>query len=509
MRVSIFIFEIVIILFGAIRYLRIAQREHYLAFSVSKFAHRWYKIHLSYFLLTVTILIGLISIKFWYLSLIGVIALSLLPLGLTYRGSTSKLVYTRRLAMVLITLFGLYAILSAAVLVVVPIRVLGIVAVASGIFLPVLVDIALMIDSPIEELLWRKFLKQAKAKLDVIAPTVVGITGSYGKTSTKVLAHHFLCRIKETEMSPKSFNNKSGLTRTVLENLHGTSKILVAEMGTYGKGEIRRMVSWLKPKVAAMVSVGPVHLERMKTLNNILEAKAEIFEFAEYAVLNFDDELVASIEDRLTKQGIRVCKCSTDLSKVDLADVVLSVQAKEATLYLNHRQVLRFGYDLTKPPPINVAVALGICLYFDTPIDAIKQVIECLPEVDHRATVTAATTGVIIVDDTFNSNPAGAKLALARSLEQLTPGASLYVVTPGMVEMGKLQFEANRVFAEQILNAGAKLLAVKNTNKKALLSQGGDTMWFKDRNSASQWIKDNCKPSDVVLFENDLPDHFP
>lgn len=508
------ILEAVAVAAGAIRYLRIAQREHYIAFSVSKFAIRWYKFNGSYFFLIFALVAAIISFWFWPLSILSIIFLLVSPLYLTYKGKTSRLVFTRRLKVIAGTSWLIYFLLLLIIALILPEKLYGMSVVILAILVPFFIDLALLINSPIENGLSRKYLLQAQKKLKEIDPVVVGITGSYGKTSTKVLAGHFLSHFKETVVSPKSFNNKNGLTRTVLENLHHRTNVLVAEMGTYGKGEIKQMVSWLKPEVAALVSIGPVHLERMKTLENILSAKSEIFEFAKYAVLNVDNELISNIADKL-KHGelgfdpMRVCKCSVDEAKLDTADVVLITNNEVAKLYINAQSVGEFSLGTDNAPAINVAIAIGISLYFGIKSEELVNLTQNLPTVDHRATVSVAENGIVLVDDTFNSNPAGAELALARAKSRLKPKSKLYVVTPGMVEMGSLQYDANRKFARLVKESDGMLLAVKNTNKKALLSVGARSKWFVNRQEVTSWIKNNCSSDDVILFENDLPDHYP
>ena len=111
-------------------------------------------------------------------------------------------------------------------------------------------------------------------------PRVVAITGSYGKTSTK---NHLAQLLGDdgVVVTPRSFNNRAGLSRAINENLADGTRVFVAEMGTYGPGEIRALCSWCVPEIAIVTAIGPVHLERMKRLEVIEAAKYEITERAE------------------------------------------------------------------------------------------------------------------------------------------------------------------------------------------------------------------------------------
>ena len=121
--------------------------------------------------------------------------------------------------------------------------------------------------------------------------SIVGIVlgGSYGKTSTKGYLAHLLAGRYSVVASPRSFNNRAGLARTVNELLVPGTDVLIAEMGAYGPGEIAELCRWLPPEVAVITAIGPVHLERFKSLDRTLAAKAEITVGAETVVLNVDD----------------------------------------------------------------------------------------------------------------------------------------------------------------------------------------------------------------------------
>ena len=123
-----------------------------------------------------------------------------------------------------------------------------------------------------------------------------------------------------------------------------------------------------------------------------------------------------------------------------------------------------------------------------------------------------AGSGFTIIDDTFNSNPAGARSALAK-LVRSANGGETALITPGMVELGRLQTEENRSFAAEASRQVDHLVLVGRTNRKALLrgSANGDASVtvVDTRDEAVAWARENLGPGDVVLYENDLPDHYP
>ncbi len=294
---------------AGVRWLRVAQREHYLAGSVIRFAARWWwgSVSFNRLLLVLAVLGVLVGLTFPPAGLAVAVVLALGPVGLTLRGRTAKLVWTRRLRTLAVVWAALQAVVVAA-------GVLGgvgpVVAVAGALLAPALVDVACALTAPLERRLANRHVEAASAKLRRLAPIVVGITGSYGKTSTKGYVGHLLSSTRAVVVSPASYNNRAGLARTVNERLAPGTEVLVAEMGTYGPGEIAELCSWLTPRVGVITAIGPVHLERFGSEDRIVEAKAEILERAEVAVLNVDDARLRALADRAAAAGKRVWRCS-------------------------------------------------------------------------------------------------------------------------------------------------------------------------------------------------------
>ena len=265
---------------AGLRWLRVAQREHYLAGSVAAFSGRWWTSGPLNRVLLGLMVVGLVGSWWsgWWAFLVP--AAQLGPIGLSIRGRTSPLVWTARLRRVAIVagilMLGVYSVgaaLESGFLI------------ALGLFLlPALVDIALLVLGPIERMLGNRWVEQASARLKASGAKVVAITGSYGKTTTKQYAAHLLAGTFRTVASPASFNNRMGLARAINEHLVPGTEVFVAEMGTYGPGEIEALTRWIPPDVAAMVAIGPVHLERFRTLERIVAAKSEILDRARVGV---------------------------------------------------------------------------------------------------------------------------------------------------------------------------------------------------------------------------------
>lgn len=494
-----------------LRWLRVAQREHYLVGSCAKFALRWWRSSaLNALLLVFLILFGVASFVAPPAAL-GAVAISVLaPIRLSIRGRTSKLTWTRRLRFLACT---------TGLLWVVPVSLVALIgslvdAVRVGTVLlllaPGLVDLALWIVLPLERRIADRYVVQAGKRLGRISPIVVAITGSYGKTTTKGYVSHLLSQRHSVVASPRSFNNSAGLARTVNEFLVPGTEILVAEMGTYGRGEIEQMCRWMRPRISVITAIGPVHFERFKDLSITLAAKAEIAEFADDVVLNIDDAQLRSLVDPLRKKGKRVVTCSTADRE---ADVCLFIDGDEVVVYSRGSVVTRQALSVDQQPTVftNVACAFGVAGLLGERLGDLMGEIASLPQPPNRLTETTGESGVVILDDTFNSNPAGAALALGLLDAVKNRNGRRVLVTPGMVELGRIQDVENRRFARHASTVCSDIVIVGRTNLRALRSgvaPGTRIILAADREEAVAWVKSNLGDDDAVLYENDLPDHY-
>lgn len=492
-------------LVGTLRWLRIAQREHYIAGSVTRFAARWWAAGLQNRALGCALLLGVGAAwaGLWEGALAAAAISLAAPTGLSYRGRSSKLVWTRRLrtiaavsgvftiAIAVCGLFGNFQLGVGATL-----------AVSTAL----VTDLALAVTIPLELRIGSKFVDKASRRMQEISPRVVGITGSFGKTSTKFYASHILSAKYVTVASPASFNNVGGLSRAVNERLTPGTEVFVAEMGTYGPGEIRALCKWLRPEISVITALGPVHLERMGSIENIAKAKAEIVEDAATAIINIDYPELAAVAKDYRGQG-RLITCSTQDSHADVC-----VTSDDSKLSVSIAGNLMTTSDLPGIFPGNLACAIAIAVALNIPADDIAGRLATLPKPEHRQTVQVAPNGVTVIDDTYNSNPDGARSAL-NALASAGSGHRRVLVTPGMVELGKEQARANEEFARQAAESATDILIVGQTNRRALergASRGqAHVEWCANRSEAVAWVRSNLRPGDAVLYENDLPDHYP
>jgi UDP-N-acetylmuramoyl-tripeptide--D-alanyl-D-alanine ligase len=239
-------------------------------------------------------------------------------------------------------------------------------------------------------------------------------------------------------------------------------------------------------------------------------------------VLNVDDERLSGLAERLEREGKQVVRASGADPHADVA-VIAGGGALE--LHVAGRLVGAAPVATGEQPPAlsNAACAAAVAIELGTPPGEIPARLAGLPSPPNRLQRHLAEGGYVVLDDTFNSNPAGARMAIRR-LGTEAPEGRRVLVTPGMVELGRTQAEENARLAAEASALVTDLVAVARTNRRALVEgaersspgtgggagQSGAEVHVVDvLPQAVEWVRRHLGPGDAVLYENDLPDHFP
>jgi UDP-N-acetylmuramoyl-tripeptide--D-alanyl-D-alanine ligase len=380
-----------------------------------------------------------------------------------------------------------------------------------------LVALANLLLFPVEAGFRRYYTTSAKLILRSFNPTVVGVAGSYGKTSTKAI----LTRILETRFTtlatPRSFNTPMGLCRVIREQLRPTHQFFIAELGAYERGEIRELCRLVHPTIGVLTSVGPEHLERFGSMTNVVEGEAELIVALPahgLAVVNGDDELC--------RQIARAAKCRyvfaggpPDERRAVWADgVTLTSAGLTFTLRTaDGRSLAAHTHLLGRHNINNILLATAAALECGIAFDDIAAAIERLEPVEHRLELMANNNGIAVIDDTYNSNPRGATAAL-ETLASFQ-GGRRYLITPGMVELADYQDTAHREFGRLAAQVCDVVILIGPKRTKAIAEGLVEAGVTSDRlivtanlAEATDRLREILRPGDAVLFENDLPDNY-
>lgn len=342
------------------------------------------------------------------------------------------------------------------------------------------------------------YIKKARAKMAGASVKVIGITGSYGKTSTKQILSAMLSKKFRVLATPRSHNTPLGLALSVNNNDLNSYDIFIAEMGARHVGDIAELCEICPPEYAVITGICPQHLESFGTEENIVKAKGEILKDCKKAVVSGDCYALF--------EAYPCAKLRADC----VSDLVCGCGGSEFTLTLGGESVKAHTKLLGAHAVDNVALAATLAFELGMSAGEIAEAIEGLDFVEHRLQLIKSG-GVNILDDGYNSNIKGA----AAALEVLkTFGGGKIVVTPGLVELGLLEESENYKLGERLVGFDFVILVGETLItpvKKGYLANGGDESKLKvvlGLPAAQEELKKVLKDGDTVLFLNDVPDQY-
>ena len=492
-------------LVNGLRWSRIAQREHYIPGSVTRFYFRWIKLNKINYLFSIFFLLAIfLSLMYEFASVVSIFLGLIFPYGISYSSRTSKVDITPRLK----RLFIVYILFITFITVLFLSTGFGFFgSMVSFIFSFFFFDRSLGLMQNIEKGLSMSYVASATEKLEKFNAPIVAITGSYSKTTTKEVLSNFLSLDNKVFSTPNSFNNRLGIAMAINNENISKNDLAIIEMGTYGLGEIKEICSWVKPHISVITGIGPVHLERMKTYENILDAKSEIVEYSGSVVINGDDEMLID-RARTWIKNKQVIDCSIE---TDQALVYVEYSSGEHSIYIEGNKIGKIkGPEVHQ---LSIALSIGVLYVLEQDIKSIIKNSGSTKPVEHRQSILTGKKGQKIIDNTFNSNPYSVLSSLKLLEGNAADGSKLWLVTPGMVELGSEQFVMNKAFAEEASRIVDEVFVVGQTNKSALragfIDYGIKVNYVDSRDEAVNILDSLVNENDVVLFENDLPDHYP
>jgi UDP-N-acetylmuramoyl-tripeptide--D-alanyl-D-alanine ligase len=399
---------------------------------------------------------------------------------------------------------------------------------------PFILMLANAILNPYELKLQEQYANQAREILRKVHPLVIGITGSYGKTSTKVILTDVLNSVSPTFTTPRSINSYMGVTREIRERMKPQHKYAVIEMGAYYTGSIRRMCSLTPPTAAIVTAIGEMHLERFGSQENVFKAKSELAEALPkdgILVINGDYEYCRKMAENHKDKRVYIYGLDQAAGPVDalMFDIVPDDKGTTFSIRWQGKDYSGATSLLGRPMLSNALATFTMACVLGLNPELVLAVIKNVKTESNRlepqraaiASMQAIRNGkppregsILRLNDAYNSNPQGFKGAL--EVLSSVAGSRKILVTPGMIELGDRQFEENKNCAKNAASFCDLVIVVGSTNEQALregLAEGGfdgeklkqvDTM----REALNYLAEDYCVDGDVVLIENDLPDLY-
>ena len=394
--------------------------------------------------------------------------------------------------------------------------------------------------APYEASVQKKFVNEAQVKLNDVNPTVIAITGSYGKTSVKHILGHILKTSAPSIMTPGSVNTLMGITRIIREQLEPQHKYFIVEMGAYGPGSIASLCQLTPPHYGIISSIGHAHYERFKTLETVVQAKYELAESVlarSGTMIVHEKTLKYAHSQNMRKQAMdNFIVCGEPMRTNEpknvqeysyLAPDDLRIMSVEQTPKGLCVEIDWKGEHYTLRAPLygihhghNIALAFACAMSLGMEEKDIKNALAKMPQIRHRLEVKTQVDGSIIIDDAFNSNPPGFRSALhvlgvlAKDQKEANGQGRSILVTPGIVELGNAHDDVHKTLgtlAASICDIAVVvhpqriptfLEGLRAVNSKTLI------MEFDTFEQAQSWLMENKQSGDVILLENDLPDIY-
>ena len=379
-----------------------------------------------------------------------------------------------------------------------------------------IVLLANFVNRPVEKLVSIYFENKAREKLaSMNNMDVIGITGSYGKTSTKNVVNDILSVKYNVFKTPANFNTPYGLMITINEKLDIYNDYFIAEMGACKTGDIKELCDLVHPKYGILTRIGLAHLETFGSEEAIQRTKFELIESLPsdgVGILNADDE---NQKNYKLKNNCKIIWVGIDNKKVDYyaKDIELSYKGTKFNVHFKDEDKdYEFQTKLLGRNNIyNILEGIALGRELDISIKDLQKAVKLIEPVEHRLSLTKYYD-INIIDDAYNSNPMGCKMAL--EVLQMMPGKHI-VVTPGMIEVGAKEYIVNKEFGKQIADSVDEVILIGEEKTKpiyeGLMEKKFDEKKIHVLNDVMDAfplmlkLKEN---NTYVLLENDLPDSF-
>lgn len=370
------------------------------------------------------------------------------------------------------------------------------------------------ITRPIEEGVKKKYLSDAKHRLEGFNKMVkIGITGSYGKTSSKNILQAILSEKFYSLMTPASFNTPMGITRTIREHLKPIHEVFICEMGADHVGDIKELCEFVHPSIGLVTSIGPQHLNTFGSLDNIIHEKMTMIESLPHdgiGIINKDNEYIRNYKIKNTCKLISYGISESDVD-YHATDILYSPKGSKFTVVSKDGKYEFETRLLGEHNIANILASIAIARELNVDWKDLQQAVKKVQYVEHRLELKKIN-GYTFIDNAFNSNPVGSAMSL--EVMKMMPNRR-FVITPGMIDLGVKQDEINKEFGRKMKDKVDEVILVGVQQTKPIV-EGLEEVGFdsnhvhvcKTVKEAFALVYTLATPIDTILLENDLPDAF-
>lgn len=378
---------------------------------------------------------------------------------------------------------------------------------------PIISILTKIINAPLEKIIGRHYINDAKRILKSYSNLkVIGVTGSYGKTTTKFILNRILSEKFNTVCTPQSFNTPMGVVRTVRENLKPQTEIFICEMGAKKTGDIKEICDIAHPDYGIITSVGEQHLDTFGSVDNVFKTKFELYD----EVVKKGGVCLANIESAGIAERKDSCEKAVffgENTKYFADGVSYSPAGSTFTLHLDGEDVTVTTKLLGKHSVADILAAAALAHILGVPAADIKCAVAALTPAEHRLQLKSFNSGSLLIDDAYNSNPEGC-LEAVRVLGSFD-GMKKTVITPGLIELGEREYDCNYALGLEAAKY-CDIIILVGKNRSVPMCDAIKTTGFNTDNlyvvgsfkEAMEVYTPLCTKDSVVLLENDLPDNY-
>jgi UDP-N-acetylmuramoyl-tripeptide--D-alanyl-D-alanine ligase len=381
--------------------------------------------------------------------------------------------------------------------------------------LPLMLIAANAVLVPYERYTQQTYYGEAVRQLARVHPFVIGITGSYGKSSSMAMLAHILQFHAPTLAATGSINTVMGVTRHIREDLVAGHRFMVVEMGAYAVGSIRRLCELTPPAAGLITAVGDMHLERVGSTEAIKQAKSELARAVPpggVLVVNADSpNALRSAQESTSLRVLLYGEQHTGDLHTRVEQIRFTKQGTHFVLRTPDRTFEAFTPILGRPIVLNLAGAFTLATAVGVDADIAVAAFRTLKPVANRLEIVD-DAGITWVRDAYNSNQFGFRAAL--EVAAALPAARRFLVTPGVIELGAEQHAVNRTLSREAAAICDATVVVSETNRAAFQEGHREAgredrlVTVANRTDAFRWLREHMQEGDLVILENDLPDLY-
>lgn len=385
---------------------------------------------------------------------------------------------------------------------------------AMPILMPYILFLAYSINEPFENKIKKYYIRKTTEKLKNSDVIKIGITGSFAKTSVKEILKTILSQKYRVLSTFGSYNTPMGISLTT-KKLDNTYDIFIAEMGARYKGDIKVLADMVKPTYCVLTGINVQHLETFKSEENIKDTKFELFDNPNKNKIGFfacntegSMELYNRFDGEKYLGGI-----GNEDALAFATDITVSSTGTEFNLNIKGEKPVACKTVLLGRHSIkNICLASAVAYKIGMTPEEISVGINRLSSIEHRLELVPNNKNMVIIDDSYNSNVDGTKSAM--EVLDAFSGRKI-VVTPGLVELGKIENVANAEFGRILAKHADIVIVVGKHNAETIINgliDGGmdkkNIIFAKNLKKGNEELNAILSDGDVVLFENDLPDNY-